>query len=164
MSTEATVRNAIVAAIEAVYADLGFDDVDGNVKDYLPEYHHKENIPGYFMAMVSGKNIARVVAVQVLAGEDDFTSTSVVRRSYQITIKGFYEVGEEGEGINALLSGMSKVREAIFGMGTNLSSTVTRFISIESSGIEVLQYKELGNSNLVAQTLRIQAEKIGVDF
>lgn len=144
-STEDTLRDFLVDAIQAIaQTKLGFDDTEGNVKDYLLDYESDEDRADYLTARVDGRAKLRAWAVQVLGADTIFAQGAVTRRDYSIRVVGYYGMGKNGEGINAMIAGARKIREKIKSYGvqvSNLLDTITDGTPLE---IEIIGSVEDG--------------------
>ena len=129
-STETTVRNVIVAAIQAIaVTDLGFDNANGNVKDYLIDWERPEKYAQYLYSSVATQKVVRCWAVQV-AGHDEWYATgNQTARTYTIDVVAYYQWQSGGTDINTLTDHARKVRNAIRGLQSNLGGTVDRVLS-----------------------------------
>lgn len=125
-STETTVSNAIVGAIQGIYATLGFDSSPGNVKAYPIEVEREEKHTSYLMAESSSTKVVRCWSVDVRAQDAFFAADvqAVPNREYTIIVTGYYELGVNGAGYALLVQHARKVRQAILALNTNLSETV----------------------------------------
>lgn len=133
-STEATVRLELVKTIQAIaQTDLGFDNIGGNVREYLLDYEATPNRPLYLMASCGAKKTLRVWGVMVSGADQFLGSGGLTQRIYNITIRGYYDVGTNGTGINLLLEHRRKIAGAIMNAGTTLRDTVT---FIDSPGVD----------------------------
>lgn len=161
VSTEATVNAAIVAAIRDIYADLGFDEPQGNVRAYPLEMHDAAQAATYLRASVDGKNVARCWAVDVRGHYEPFALGRIPQCTYAIRITGYYAKGQDGEGYTALLAGARKISGALNTLGPTLSGTVTRILS--ATPIEPTE-RDSESGKLITGFLGIQALRTNPDF
>ncbi len=125
LSTEETVRNAIVGAIQGVAEELGFDAPNGNVRDYLLEYHQDGAFPEYLMADIDGgRRGVRVWAVDVVLSDNWFAANNLTERTYTITVEGFEDLGVRGAGVRKLCRNHRIICGAIRALYSNLGGTV----------------------------------------
>lgn len=128
ISTERTVRDVLVAAIQGISKDLGFDKAPGNVKDYPLEMHRADSRKTkYLAAQVAGKQEARAWAVDVRGSDEPYAMGGIYQRTYAIRIQGYYDQkGDSADNYKMLVNHARLVRNAIKSLGINLSGTVTR--------------------------------------
>lgn len=155
----------IVAAIKAIaVSDLGFEQQQGNVRDYLLDYEAKSKAASYLAAMVDGAQVVRCWAVQVLSNEEWHGANNLMKRTYQITIRGYYAVGADGEGVNAIIDGALKIQGAIRSLNSNLSLTVDTVRSTDDLGLSVQGGSDSEDGEILVGTMRYTAEKTGADY
>lgn len=128
VSTERTVRDVLVAAIQGISASLGFDKSPGNVKDYPLEMHRADSRKTkYLAAQVAGKQEARAWAVDVRGSDEPYAMGNVKQRTYAIRVIGYYDQrGDSGDNYTTLIDHARLVRQAIHALGIDISGTVTR--------------------------------------
>lgn len=165
-STETTVRNTIVSALEAIaQSGLGFDCVSGKIWPYLLNWERDEQKVNYLMSEINGASQVRAWGVQVLSSESlDIGGGTITRRTYSILVRGYYEFGFNGSGINALIDGSRKVREAIKNLGVRLSGTVD---TIEAAGtliLEELSGEDVAGGRLITGSLNYTATRGNPDY
>ena len=128
MAQEATIRDEIVSIIQGIaVSNLGFDDTSGNVKSYLSDFHEPALIADYHMANIDGEKEARAWGVQVTAGTPAlfFTTTPVkTQRLYTILIRGYYDLGQDGAGVNLIIDHSTDILSAIRDGTTEINNTV----------------------------------------
>lgn len=164
-STEATVREAIVEAIQGIaQSDLGFDYPAGNVKDYLIDYAREEDVAAYLMSAVGGKKAVRCWAVEVLGDDDWFASNNVTIRNYQITIRGYYELGTEGTGSKLIIDHARKVRGAIRALSSTLGNRVDKINDTSALSREIVGGVDPSIGRILVGTMVYSAERRGPDF
>ena len=163
-STETTVRDAIVGAIQDISDTLEFDDLDGNVHDYLLEHERGERDASYLMANVGGKKKVRAWGVWVVGDDDWYTTGNLTKRNYVIRVVGYYDIGVDGEGAQDLVTASRKVRQAIKGLQVNLSGTVDRVIDIQPLQIQRTRGVNPGIGEILVGTMVITADKRNPDF
>jgi hypothetical protein len=131
-STEATLRTVIANAIKAIaQEDLGFDVTNGNVREYLLDYHPPENESKYLSAKVNNKPVYRAWAVEVTPIEENLTATGMIYyRLYQVIVRGYYALSG-GDDVNTLIDHARAVRGAIKGLQLHFSHTVDLIESID---------------------------------
>lgn len=113
ISTERTVRDVIVNAIKAIaQTKLGFVLPDGNVKDFLLDYGTVGKETEYLFSKVESGKRVRAIGVQVLSSESPGKDQGIDVRSYNITIRMYYEI-DNGVGINTMIDHARAIREAI---------------------------------------------------
>ncbi len=163
-STETTVRQVIVDALRGVSSDLGFDETQGNIKDYLLEYEEPTLWANYLRASVGGKQVVRCVAAEVMASENWYGMGNKLKRTYQIAVVLYFAKGVRGEGINALIEAARVARGAIHQLNQTLSNTVDF-----ASGATVLDVSEQGEidsipGSILVGRMEYVAEKVAPDF
>lgn len=161
VSTEATVRDVIVAAIQGVAADIGFADPVGNVKDYLLEFHQDEQVAAYLRARVGNQFIPYAWAVQVLGYDEPFAMRGVAKRTYEITIEGYRIKGVDGAPWNDLINAARVIRGEINDISPSLSGTATLIRS--AVGLNP-SFRDTQAGTLVVGTMRYTAERTNPDF
>lgn len=165
-STEDTVRAAIVSAIQGIaVSDLGFDAANGNVKTYLLDWARAEEVSRYLMAKCGGQKVIRAWAVQVL-GSDMFEYTEdKTRRTYDIQVVGYYDIGSDDSiGVNTLITHARKVRQAIRNIKTTLSGTVDFVSSEDVLSISRERNIDEGIGEMLVGVMRYEAERAFPDF
>lgn len=164
ISTEETVRNAIVSALESVAnTDLEFDEPSGNIKSYLLRYEAPERNSNYLMAFSGGKKKVKAWGVEVKGNDDYYSTGNLTKRTYNITIEGYYSVGINGQGVNDIIKHARKVRAAIKGLTTNLGGTVDYVQSTGAVDVNLLEGIDAEGRILVGQMLYV-AERINPDY
>lgn len=167
-STEATVRAAILAGLRAVAVDdLGFARTNGNIQAYLLEFAgrlEKDKVD-YLMAYVDGSTSKqlRCWAVQVTGDDDLFSSTgNITERYYSILVRGYYWPEE----VNTAIDHARKVRSAIKGLTTNLSSTVDAIEDIFQRDPQIVSAPDAlpGAAEMCVIDLELRARKRPADF
>lgn len=165
VSTERTVCDVLVAAMRSVSAQLGFADPQGNIRNYLIENHQAEQVTAYLSAKVTDKAGSRVEprvwGVEVLGSEEPWSTPKKNKRTYQVTITGYYLKGTEGEGWNRLIDHATVIRGAIGEISPDWKGTVTRIVS--SSPLSRGELDADGGP-LVVGTLRFTAERSNADY
>lgn len=162
-STEATVRNTLVAAIQGIASDLGFDEAKGNVKDYPLDYHTGERLQTYLMASVDGKREPRAWAVDVKGSEEWVAMNNTTMRTYLVRVIGYYAEGIDGDNYKLLIDHATKVRGAIVGLYVNLGGVVDRVSKMtplshsKRSGID-------GNRDIWVGEMTMTAERKNPSF
>jgi hypothetical protein len=116
--TAADVRDKLVSTIEGIAPSLGYDSPYGNVKAGLLDFEHPELQAQYLMAAVTGRKKVSAWGVQVLDIEEPYGSNNLWRRRFQITVKGYAEIGIAS--VNELIVNARLVRTAIRGLGSCL--------------------------------------------
>lgn len=168
MSTESTVRAAIVSAIQAVaVSDLGFSNANGNVKSYLVEFQQRDEIDEYFSAAVSGSTDpqVRAWAVQVVGSDEPLTTaTDETQRQYSITVRAYYELGVDGTGVNLMIDHARAVREALKEMADYLGNTVDRILSSRTTEPRLVEFPGLGVLEIATMDIQVEAEKDGPTY
>lgn len=160
-STERTVREALVAAIRGIALDLGFDEPNGNVKDY-PGDMHAGSTSTYVMAKVDGAQKARCWAVDVRARDVPHAMNNVWKRLYLIRVLAYYERGQNGEGYLALIDDARRVRGAIRGLTSNLGATVD--LVTEASELRIEEAEGPASERLLIGEMTYEAERVNPDF
>lgn len=151
-STEEAVRAVLVDAMRAIaQTKLGFDDTEGNIKDYLLDYESDEDRADYLASAVGGKLKLRAWGVQVLGADTIFAQGAITRRDYAIRIVGYYGMGKNGEGINDLITHARKIREKIKSFGVSLSDTLDTITDGTPLEIETIGSAEDGEKILRGQ-------------
>lgn len=155
----------IVNAIKAIaVSDLGFSDANGNVKDYLIDFHQPEEQTEYLIASVGGQKRSRAWAVDVRGDDEWYAINNVVKRAYLIQVVGYYEQGQNGEGVNALIDGARKIRGAIRGLSSNLSETVNLIESSTPLSIDRLRSLDGEWSEVLRGVMTYTALRVNPDF
>lgn len=148
-STEDSVRTVIVSGLrEIAQSKLDFDDVGGNIHDYLIEWENDEDRATYMSARAGGKTKFRAWGVQVLGADTIIAQGAITNRDYFITIAGYYGAGKNGEGINALISHARKVREKLKSYGVHLSNTLDTIRDGSPLNVEIFGTLEDGEKVL----------------
>ena len=163
-STEATVRDVIVAAIRAIaVTSLGFDEANGNVKSYPLKSEHPEKRDDYTLAFVGNIRLCRCWSVDVRAIELYVAQRDVgmLTRLYTVSIEAFYEFGVGGDGHITLIDHARNVRESIKNLGTGLSGTVSRMVSLSPLQISP---QSLGNEEKLVGEFSYEFERINPDW
>jgi hypothetical protein len=163
-SKEPTVRNVIVGAIRGVASSLGFDETNGNVKDYLLEWEEASLVDKYLMADVGGRRQVRVWGVEVVANDDWYAAGNITRRTYTIKIQGFESLGINGAGVNAIIDGARIVRGAIRSLGSRLSNTVDLVNSTGEIRLDRISGFNADQGELIKGTMTYVAERANPDF
>lgn len=164
-STEAGVSSAIVSAVQAIaVSTLGFDDANGNVRDYLLEHVADEKQSSYLIANVSSAKKVRCWACFVTANDVPFAVGNITERFYNIQIVGYYEIGQNGDGAKTLASHSRSVRNAIRGIGISLSGTVDRIVSVSDFTIDKISGVDPSKGEILVGKYNIQAAKRNPDF
>lgn len=145
-STEDAVRDFLVDALEAIaQSKLGFDETNGNIKDYPIEFENDEDRPAYLMAPVGGKKKARCWSVDVRGDDTIFAQGGVTLRNYLIVLSGYYGLDKDGESYKALISHARKIREKIKSYGVQLNNLVDTIRDGTPLSIDYLGSDEDGN-------------------
>ena len=166
ISTERSVRERITKEIRGLAKSLGFDRIDGNVRDYLIEYHATEDRSSYLMSSCDGNvKKLRCFGVQVTSDEDWFALGNIANRSYEILVRAYYSPEQEGAGVNRLIDDLRRVRGAIFALGTNLDGVVDITTDVETSTPEILDSGiSIDKGRMLQATIRYVSEKRNPDF
>lgn len=164
-STEATVRDVIVTALRAIaVTSLGFQDTNGNIRDYPIEFEKEELRTSYLSSTVAGRKVVRCWSVDVRAREE-FSATSdngIMTRFYGVTVKGYYDIGVGGEGYRDIIDHGRKVREAIRDLGIGLSGTVSRWVVNDEMSIGLEPAGASGN--VIVGVLQYVFERANPDW
>lgn len=139
MSTEQSLRTVITDAIKAIaVTSLGFDNTNGNVKDYLIQFQRKELYSKYLIAPCDGgiKQV-RCWAVQVFGHDPFFAVARETERLYSITIAAYYGMDKDGAGIELLTTHARKVREVIKNLGPSMSNLTDLVTDVAAPTVEV---------------------------
>ncbi len=169
-STEATVRDAIAAAIRGIAGELGFARVGGNVRDYPLEYEGADDRLEYLMAEVGEGWHVRCWSVFVTASDRWHAAGGVMLREYSVVISAYYEVGtamliEEGvAGANLLVDHARKVRGAIRQLGSTLGGRVDTMGPMSEIAISVLSGVAPDDGRIMVGTFGFTAERRNPDF
>lgn len=161
-STESTVRAVLVAAVQGIASDLGFNEPTGNVKDYPLEAHHPERYAAYLKALVGGKRRARAWAFDVRGHDEPFALRNISKRTYIIRCIGYYEQGEDGEGHKDLIDHATKVRGAIRTLTNNLSGTVDLISS--ATPLDIVDRRDIETMPLWVGTMTWTATRNNPDY
>jgi hypothetical protein len=163
-STGDLIRADLVAAIQAIATDLGFDDADGNIQSYLLAEEQPEAVTKYLMADVSGERRVRAWGVQVYEAED-FTrggNREVGYRDYSIVLESYY--GFHGSNpTNTMLTHARLIREAIKGLTLRLNERVSSVRSMGQLDISPQQIPGIEVAVAVGR-MSINAERYNPDF
>jgi len=133
VSTEATVRQAIVDVIKSKITDLGLVNAD-TINDRLILVLHGERSSKFLKGCTDEKRNAtrtRAWGVQVIAF-DGFRPTTgrnasrTVERTYQIAIEGYYEVDD----VNLMIDHARIIRGAVIELGPSLGISARSFIPL----------------------------------
>lgn len=145
MSTEATVRATLAAAIRAIAkTKLGFDLDGGNVREYPLFAHHDSEPDSFLMAKVDGQQQVRCWALNVTSSDVPAVATNIWSRTYSIEVAGYYGKGSNGEGYLAAIDGATAVRGAIRGLFCNLGGTVDLVTSASEPRIDERDGENVG--------------------
>jgi len=165
LSTEETVRQALVEAIEAIaVSGLGFDQAGGNVKEYPLDLEAKEDVPDYLTALVGGEPVVRCWSVFVTASEDWLAEDGVGIRRYTVKFEAYYEVETAGAGANLIVEHARKVRGAIRSLGSMLGGRVDTMAPISEVQISRLSGVEPSDGQILVATFGFTAERRNPDF
>lgn len=161
ISTEETVRDVIVQAIKDIaQKDLGFDAIDGNVRDYLLDHERPENYAGYLMADCDNQKIPAAWGVQVTGTENFYALGETRRRFYNILVEGYRGLGVNGEGIKTLIEHARKVRQAILNLDIHLDQTVTRVLETVQSEPVARESGDVDTGIILVSQFIMSAEKL----
>lgn len=137
MSTWSDVSSALITALQGIETTLGFTDgYFDQIHNYRLDHELPEKRVEYLYGELStGAQALRAIGCEVLeeAEDQDQLFAAVSNRTYAVTIEFYYAVGVSGSGITTLKTHMRAVRNAVRGMGTELSSTVDRVTAIAQS-------------------------------
>lgn len=141
-STERTVRDAVVGAIRGIASTLGFDDANGNVKDYSLRFEVPEKSSSFLAARVGGLMTERAWSVEVVASEtvqsiSQGVGNFTVERIYSVSVVGYYGMKPGGVVLNDLIDHARLVRAAVYGLTGKLGNTVDRFIGCRDLQVTV---------------------------
>lgn len=143
ISTDRTVTETIVNALRANATLFGFDDIDGNIRDFLIEHEVPEQRSNFLIADVLG--VARVRAFSVFTTSTDsivaLTSgpdNSIIDRVYTTEIRIYEELGINGAGARQLLQLDSIARGIILRLGSTLRLVIDAVQPIQSPRLSVL--------------------------
>lgn len=162
VSTERTVRNVLIGALQEIAQDgLGFDLPGGNVKPYPLEMVPKELQTDYLTTEVEGHKVARCWAVDVQGHDTPFAMGNIQTREYSVRIIGYYGVDEDPDNYTLLIDHARAVREAIKDLGINLSGTITRILGTQPFAFSVVS-SEFGD--LYVGEMRLTAERTNPDY
>lgn len=161
VSTERTVREAIVGAIRGIAQTIGFDEPKGNVQEYPAEFHAGP-LSTYVMAKVGGFQKARCWAVDVKAREYPHAMNNVWKRTYSIRVLAYYERGQSGEGYLDLIDDARRVRGAIRGLTSNLGGTVDLVVAADELEVEITEGPAA--EQLLVGEMSYAAERVNPDF
>lgn len=171
VSTEATVRAAIVGAIRDIGATgLGFDDpLSSGVKDYLIDYEDSTRWGAYLSALVGGKKTTRAWGVHVDASEtlrvaNGLQGEPVIDREYQARVVGYYRVGVGGAGVNLLIDHARLVRRAVYGLGSRLGGLVDIFLGVEDLSLQVREVIDNDGGAILSGEMIFRYSKSGASF
>jgi len=152
-----SVRTALVTAVEAIgVTKLGFDTGHVNIKSYLLSDEITEKIVDYLLTQVDGEPLVRAWAFRVDADEEIIAAGGKLQRNYQITCEGYYGVDGETP-VNLILEHASKVKEAIVGMGIDMSDTVSSRLEMGAVSVERETLSQSGTSDIYIARFIINA-------
>lgn len=164
-STEATVRSAIVTALQAIaLTDLGFDNPGGNIRPYLLDYEASEKKASYLSAQVAGKNTVYAIAVDVTGSDEWYAMGNITKRTYKIIVRIYRAVGVNGDGSTAVIEAARKIRGAIRGMTSTLSSTVDIASGTGELERDFVDGVDGAHGEMVVGTLTYEAQKVNPTF
>jgi hypothetical protein len=161
-STDETVREKIVAAIQGVAGELGFDDVGGNVQEYPLEFHQAESPASYLSALVGGKQEPRAWAVDVGSFDEWKTTENGLVRTYLIRVLAYYVDVPKGANYLLMKNHASKVRGAITALDSNLGGVVSMVTRGTQMGIK--KVPGVASLKLLMGEMNWTALKINPDF
>jgi hypothetical protein len=162
-STEATVRTVIVNAIRAIaQSDLGFDEPNGNIREYPLEFHQNEQRTSYLMAKVNGVQTARAWAVDVIGYDEPFALGGISKRTYQIRILAYYGKGVDGVAYHAMIDHARKIREAMNGLTNNIGGTANLISS--ATGLVPGEQIDSDVGRLITGTMTYAATRTNPDY
>ena len=162
-STDESVRSVIVQAIQGIaVSELGFDDADSSVQEYLLEFEDLSQAVKYLSAMKNGKPVMRKWAVQVTSTDNWFATGDVVKRTYEIRAVGYY--GFSAGGVNELVRATRKVRSAIRQLTSRLGGTVDTIDSVSNISPSRTRVSEVDQGGIISGGVLIVAKKTGPDF
>lgn len=165
VSTERTVRDVLVAAIQAkAVSDLGFDAEEGNVKDYILEYAHPERAAEYLNAKVDGKQIVWAIAVQVTGADSPYGMKNLWKREYSIEIVFYRDIGRDGSGVNQVIDAANTVRGIMRDLTNGLSGTVNTLSSGSELDSRIVDGPDSRPGKMIEARLRYKAERVQPDF
>lgn len=162
VSTEATVRSVIAEAIRGIAADLGFDDIRGNIREYPIEMHHDDRHAVYLKSVVNGRQEARAIAVDVRGHDEPFAMRQIARRTYSIRVIFYYAKGTNGEAYQDMIDHARLVRGEINELSPTLSGTVTRILS--ATPLDITEQDRKDHGKILVGTLAYSAERTNPDF
>lgn len=172
MSTAADVRDAIHTAIAGIEEDLGFaEDDTSQIYKHLLDHELVEKQVGYLRGdLADGTKVTRAIGVEVLEQDDPFSlfpdsaGNMAVSRVYEITIGFYYGVGVDGAGVRTMIEHMSRVTNAIRGLGSRLNGTVSRTVSFRQSRPKLLRVHGLDQTHCLYADITMQAEETGATY
>lgn len=143
MSTAAQVRDKLVDTLQTIaQTKLGFDDPDGNIKDYLLEHEMQQLYGAYLYADAdAGQSVIRAWGVSVFPFDVPYALGNVSQRTFEIRVEGYYDLETEGAGVNKLLDHANEVQKVInaltptLGLGLRISSFTVGFPDVIESGV-----------------------------
>lgn len=143
-STERTVADEILGAMrEIARPGLGFDAVEGNIKDYPLEFEAGEQRGGYLRALVDGVLTARCWCVDVRSREVLKGTGGLLERTYDIAVMGYYEKGVGGTGYRLLIDHARAVRRAMYDLSPTLGGRVD--LMEDGGELEIAEQLDPGN-------------------
>lgn len=168
ISTETTVRAEVVAALQADYADFGFQSSSA-IKDYLFADHQVIEPQAYLYNLVSGKTERQLHAVGVevvTTGEDiNINFGTDVERRYLITIEIYRSIGLNGEGKKGIIDDRRQAIKAVRDRGDKLNGTVDMILEVESDAVVRRKAPEgLDDDEMFIQRISVAARKNPADF
>ena len=167
MSTATNVREALRDAIRGIETTLGFNNDDfSQIHEYLLEHEITELRTGYLKGELSDGTLAtRAIGIQVLEEDThDQLFADVTNRIYQIEIELYYDVGSNGSGVQAMITAARKIRQAIKGMATELSSTVKQVLEIAQTRPKLVRVDGLEDQNILVMSLNMEALEVNATF
>jgi hypothetical protein len=164
-STEDTIRAALVTAVEAIATtELGFDDANGNINNYLLGEEIPERLDEYLMSNVSSKKRVRAWGIQVYGNEifDRAASQEIGTRLYEIIVEGYYGVHGTTP-INTIITHARKVREAIYGLTLHLGRRVDKVSDFSELQINRQKVADVTEEVMIGRMV-IAAERYNPDY
>ena len=167
MSTATTVREALRDAIRGIETTLGFTDGDySQIHEYLLEYEIPEKRTAYLKGTLSDGTFAtRAIGIQVIETDThDQLFADVTNRIYGIEIEVYSNAGTDGSGVQWVVTATRAIRNAIKGMGTELSSTVDRVESLETTRPSLVTVEGLERREIIVSSINMEAFETNATF
>lgn len=142
-STERTLRDTLVSALRAAAGDLGFDELEGNVRDYLIEHEVPEQRDNYLTTLVSNNFAVRAIAVWVTSYDEPMALTRgpnnlMLLRTYSVEVRAYVELGINGIGAREAIDLDSKIRAIVLALGSQIRPITDAFVGMQPARFNII--------------------------